>query len=437
MTSNDASESQKRISFPIILLIVTSALFYAYEYALRVAPNKMIHYIMHQFAITSGTAGLLISLYYWVYAPLQLVVGILTDYFQPRKTLACAIIFCAIGSLLFPTPSSFTLTAMGRIIIGAGSAFAYVGALAMANKWLNKRIFTLFAGILTALGMLTGIVNDIELPILIQKYSWTQIFFAAALFGVALLLLLKLGYCLKDRRHLISHQHEAHDNWKQTITNYIQIVKRADMWFVSIIGSLLFLSLSLFGEFWGPSILSAKYHISIQASSEINSFIYSGWLIGALLQSLIFKFQPCYKKNFIVQSTLSFLAILTVIFFKTSILQSECLLFIYGFFASVEILCFTYAVEANADRGTASVVAFVNLIVMLSGALFQPFASALLDQTWSGKMIGDTRYYAYTDYQHALYFLPICALITICLCLYLPNRKSGDNFNTNKADNNK
>ena len=212
--------------------------------------------------------------------------------------------------------------------------------------------------------------------------------------------------------------------------NYIQIVKRADMWFVSIIGGFLFLSLSLFGEFWGPSIFSAKFQVSIQKSSEINSFIYSGWMVGALIQSVIFKFQPCYRKNFTVQSTLSFCAILAVIFFQTSILQTECLLFAYGFFASVEILCFTYAVEANTDRGAASVVAFVNLVVMLSGALFQPFSAALLDQTWSGKMIGDTRYYAYTDYQHALYFLPICALITICLCLYLPNRKSGDDFNT-------
>ena len=74
------------------IICVIGALFYFYEYLLRIEPSVMMPNLMSTFGISAGLLGLIIALYYYAYTPLQLVVGVLIDKYGSRLTLLFAIL---------------------------------------------------------------------------------------------------------------------------------------------------------------------------------------------------------------------------------------------------------------------------------------------------------------------------------------------------------
>ena len=74
----------------VICCIAT--LFYAYEYLLRISPSVMSEELRVYFVgMSAGGLGGLTSIYYWAYAPMQIVVGVATDRYGPRITLLFAV----------------------------------------------------------------------------------------------------------------------------------------------------------------------------------------------------------------------------------------------------------------------------------------------------------------------------------------------------------
>ena len=60
------------------------AIFYAYEYLLRIAPSAMEDSLRLHFNLTATGFGFLSAVYYYAYVPMQLPVGILMDRYGPK-----------------------------------------------------------------------------------------------------------------------------------------------------------------------------------------------------------------------------------------------------------------------------------------------------------------------------------------------------------------
>lgn len=61
------------------------AIFYCYEYLLRIEPSVMVPELMGKFQLSAEEFGFITSLYYIAYTPMQLVVGLLTDIMGPVR----------------------------------------------------------------------------------------------------------------------------------------------------------------------------------------------------------------------------------------------------------------------------------------------------------------------------------------------------------------
>jgi len=136
------------------------ALFYSYEYFLRITPSVMTVELKHFFHIKDGALGSLSAYYYYIYTPMQLAVGLLMDRYGPRRLLTIATLCCVAGSLLFAATPILFVAEMGRFLIGFGSAFAFVGVMKLATIWLPRRYFAMFAGLATSMGMIGAIIGD-------------------------------------------------------------------------------------------------------------------------------------------------------------------------------------------------------------------------------------------------------------------------------------
>ena len=118
-----------------------------------ISPSVMKPELMSTFHLGAAGFGTLSDFYFYAYTPMQLIVGILIDRFPIRRTLVIAVLMCTAGSLLISVSDLFWLAAVGRVLQGLGSAFAFVSALKLAATWLPVSHFAFVAGSL-ALGFL-------------------------------------------------------------------------------------------------------------------------------------------------------------------------------------------------------------------------------------------------------------------------------------------
>ena len=71
-------------------------------------PSVSTFPLVETFKISSTSLGLLSSIYFYSYAALQLVVGVLTDRWRPRKILTVCIFIMTLGTLIYSYSPSFT-----------------------------------------------------------------------------------------------------------------------------------------------------------------------------------------------------------------------------------------------------------------------------------------------------------------------------------------
>lgn len=383
------------------LVCTLAALFYCYEFLLRIQPGVMVPELMQNFSISAEGLGFLVALYYWAYTPLQIVVGSVTDYYGPRRVLIVAIGLCVIGSLMFGMTHSVYVGGVGRFLTGFGSAFAFIGVLKLASMWLPHNRFALFVGITTSLGMLGAMVGEIDMAWAVERFGWHHVVVAGALMGVVLIPLFMFFISERSEAGLEGSALNLH----QTFSGLGTVLRNRQILLTGAIGCLLYLSLSVFAELWGVSFVRVATHLSPVQAAGMNSMVFFGWLVGSPFHGWLTDYLQSRRPQLMISSVLAGIAITLILFWpgmNTSLLY--VLLFLFGFFSSAEVLCFAIARDVTRIRLVATAMAVVNCLVMLGGMIFQPFVGFLLD------MFSYTGYgneYSLIAYRIALLIIPV------------------------------
>ncbi len=379
----------------------------------------MVPELMRHFSLSAAEFGLITSLYYIAYTPMQIGVGVLTDIFGPRKMLTIAVSICAIGSLIFGSSETLWLLGIGRFMIGFGSAFAFVGVLKLAAIWLPSSRFAMFAGLATALGMVGAMVGDVQLSVLVTRIGWQDTIFIGTVFGFVLIPIIWL--VVRDTHgdpevmepiERVSVREAIHGVW--------QMAKNHQMWICGLIGLALYMSLSIFAELWGIDFLQKFYHMSSADASKANALVFFGWLVGAPLAGWISDVLRSRRMPLFIGCILSAACLLIILYFPPQNLYVlYILMFLYGLFSSAEVICFAIGRENCPFHMSGSAVAFVNMLVMFGGMFFQHKVGKILDIGWTGKLVDNVRVYPPEAYQNALIMIPVSLAIAMILILML------------------
>lgn len=414
------NRSQSKISrwFPW-LICGLGAVFYTYEYLLRIAPNVMIADLMKTFHIGSGSLGHLIGFYYYAYAPAQLLVGLLMDRFGPRRILTVACLICGIGTYLFASTTIYPIAAFGRFLMGFGSAFAFVGVLKLATIWLPPNRFAMVSGLTSALGTVGAFFGENLLELLVISMGWRELIMAAAAAGIFLAIILLVF--LRDGTPEAEALDERDNLDFETITRgMVTILMNPQIWIVGIIGGLLYLPTSVFAEAWGKTYLEAVHDLTSQKAAFINSLIFLGFTIGGPINGLLSDLLHSRIKPIQYGGLLATLTISALLFIPHQpiwLLAVEATF--TGIFYSVQVIVFAIGREHSPDWASGSAIAVVNMVVMLGGAIFQPLVGYILEMGWDHTVINEIPIYAISDYQRAAYLFPIALILATILAKFL------------------
>lgn len=379
----------------------------------------MIPSLMHRFGLGAAGISLITAMYYYAYTPLQALVGVLTDYFGPKRILTVAIGLCVIGALVFGTTSNPFVAGLGRFLIGAGSAFAFVGVLKFAAMWLPKNRFALFVGLTTGLGMFGAMIGDDGLMFAVAHIGWQRVMIFSALFGVILIPIF-MFYVHENKAKLKNKSHMVH-TFRQGFEGFLRAIRSHQLILAGVIGSMLYLSLSVFAEFWGiPFLKATNSDHSGYLAANMNSMVFLGWMIGAPFNGWLSDRLQTRRLPLIIGNVLAAAAISSIIIWPHMPATAKfAVLILFGLFSSVEIICFTIARDIFPLKFSATAIAVVNLFTMLGGMIFQPGVGWLVDFLWRGKVVGGLRVYSVLDYQHALIVIPVAMLCAAVLSAFL------------------
>ncbi len=403
------------VAFYAWLVCGLGALFYCYEYLLRIAPSVMTKDLMGAYHIQATALGNLVGFYYYIYTPMQLPVGVLMDRYGPRRLLAFACLICALGTYLFAFSDSYAIAVLGRFLVGLGSAFAFVGVLKLATIWLPPHRFAMIAGLTNTLGMMGGMVGDNFLVHLLQEQNWRIILTFLALFGVLLTVL--IWFIIRDHNPMQQH------SFSKLFRGLLMLVRQPKIWLPALIGLALYLPTSVFAELWGIPYLENARNVSSVDATRVISFIFLGWVVGGPVIGWLSD-RINNRKWPIILGSISATALISAVLYLQHLSTNEIswLLFLFGVCSSAQPIVFALAREASPAILSGTAIAFTNMIVMIGGVIFQPIVGAILDAHWSGQIANGIRIYSAADFQIALIVLPLSVFAGVILGLMIDEK---------------
>ncbi len=392
------------------------ALFYCYEYFLRIMPSVMTSELMHAFQINATLLGNLAAFYYYAYTPMQIPVGLLMDKYGPRRLMIFAIQICGIGVLLFGVGGHLYLAYLGRFLVGFGSAFAFVGVLKLACLWVPLRFLGFVSGAATTLGMIGAMFGSIFLEKVVRVSGWNTTISIAVL--GALILAIIIGLSMPGERRAPGHVVAAHTeappmSFQQLFANLWQLCKHPVIWLNGFVGSMLYLPLSVFAELWGPKYLEIAHHIPQEDAVRTSIIVFAAWAIGGPLIGYLARNDFRRSIYFLMIGALITVASSTFLLLVGN-MSYRCLeltLFIFGFGSSAQILIFNVGCLVSDKDYAGTAIAFTNMLVMLGGSLFEPFVGGVLDFFWRGEYLSGIKVYTPQAFNIGLSILPIGALL--------------------------
>lgn len=417
-------ETQKSAILPT-LIWASAALFYLYEYLVRVAPNVMFSELEAAYNVNSAALSTSIATYHYIYAPMQLIVGILFDRFGGKRLLVPATLMVAIGCMIpmLSTDTLWTLT-IGRFLMGLGSSFGFVGVLYVATVWFPPQRIAFLSGLTTALGMLGAIMGATLLSQIVDSVGWERSLEISALTGFALagvlILTIPKAPAWELRRRELYKKQEKTNNF---LIGLITVLKNPQTWIIGLVGGALFLPLSLFADLWGIQYIMNVSQVSKTDAATAISMLYFGWLIGSPFAGWLSDFWGRRKAPMfwgaITSGTLFWLMLL---FPSIPLYVLGSLLFLSGLLCSSEVVSFVAGFEANQKHLKGTAMAAVNMIITIIGGLCQPlfgYILLILAEERSLQEYAPTLSNTPADYRIALSILPIIMFLGAFLCLFM------------------
>lgn len=399
-----------------------AGLFYCYEFILRIIPGALQGELSQAFGqVSASVFGQIAALYYFAYTPMQLPVGMLMDRFGPRKLLSFACLCCMAGSYLFGFSSSLYWIGLGRLLVGFGSSFAFVGVLSLAVHWLPPRYFSLVTGLVTTLGMFGVVYGEVKVTSLAATVGLGRVLWMTVFSG--LLLTILIFAIVRDAPGEV-------DTKKQPVKDFLKEVWRVlispQVWIIGLVGASLYTSLSVFGELWGKTYLEQAHHLSKMQAAECISLMFFGWALGAPLSGYWSDRTARRVFPLMMGALVSLIAISIVLYCTGLSFSVLCLLmFIYGVASGTEIIVFIMAKENTGALVSGTVFAVANMIVSLGGVIFQPFVGWILDKGHR-QLINGEYVYSVHDYQTALSVLPISLALVILIGFFLQDKRRNE-----------
>lgn len=409
------AEAKSPVHYPSRALLLAgwlfASVFFLYAFVLRVSPSVMVDDLMREFAVGGAILGNLSAVYFYVYASIQIPIGVAIDRLGARRLATGAAAICTVGVLVFAGADSLWMAYFGRFLIGLGCACSFVAALSVAAIWFPGR-FALLGGLAQMLGVLGGVLGQAPFGYAVEQIGWRETNLWVAVGGAVLTVCLFVT--VRDRAL----------GGSEPSRPLLEGVKRAlsnrQTWLAALFGVGMTGSMLAFGGLWGVPFFIEARGLAKPEAAALASVMFFGWGVGAPLCGWLSDKFGRRRPFMVLGGLLATAGISLIILFPAMPLPLlQAVLVMQGFGSSAMVLSFAVAREHNPPWANSATLGIINSFVVGSGAVLQPAIGYLLDRGWDGRLLDGARVYSLDTFGFALQVLPWCCLAGVVAACFI------------------
>jgi len=354
-------------------------IFYFGQYALRSAPGVMMPELTQAFTLTALGVSSLVGLYYYTYSLFALVAGALLDRYGAKYVIPAGVTMLAAGAALFGA-GLITSAETGRLLQGAGGAFAFTGAVYLATHGFPARYLATAVGFTQCFGMLGGSAGQLLVaPLIHGGISWQQFWFYSGLAGlvVAVLMLLMTPGAHADRN-------QQQSSFWSMFAPYKTVLSNPQSYLCGFAAGLLFLPTTIGDMIWGVAFLRDGWHIGYAEAVIRTSMVPLGWVIGCPILGYLADRIGRRKPVLIAGAIVMLVSTVAILYLPPNTLPPYLAGLVLGLGSGAAMIPYTMIKELNPDRVKGSATGAINFLVFTLSALMAPLYGWLLSSLSHG-----------------------------------------------------
>jgi MFS family permease len=259
---------------------------------------------------------------------------------------------------------------IGRLLQGAGSAFAFTGAVYLAAHGFPAQRLATAIGLTQCVGMLGGSAGQIIVGPLIKSLLSAPGFWL--FIGIAVLVVAVTLASLTPKEKSVSTGHQAAASW---VEPYKIVFRNPQSYLCGAVAGLLFAPTTILDMVWGVRFLQQDRAFEYGAAVTTASMVPLGWAIGCpLLGWLADKLNR--RKPALLLGVLVMLACIVQLTYASSLMPEWITLLLLGIGSGAAMIPYTIIKEVNPDRVKGSATGAMNFLTFTVTAVIGPiFAS--------------------------------------------------------------
>jgi MFS family permease len=377
--------------------------FYFFEYVARSAPAVMIPELSSAYAVDAVGISAILGAYYYTYSITSLLAGAALDRFGARFPVALGAALLGVGCLIFILPVSASGFA-GRLLQGAGSAFAFTGAVFLATHGFSGRVLATAVGFTQCFGMLGGSAGQIAVgPLVHGLLDWRGFWVALGLacFAVAAILFVSTPT-----------EPAAPTEPRSFLAPFKIVFSNPQSYLCGLVAGLLFAPTTIGDMTWGVALLQQDRDYGYLQAVGIAAMCPLGWAVGCpLLGSLA---DLVGRRTVVLIGGMAvMLAAVLVTGYSGNATVAYIGAFVLGVGSGAAMIPYTIIKEANPDQVKGSATGVINFITFSVTAAIGPAFAMLI-----GKTLASTDDHE-AHFQHAAWFWAAAIVLAILVSLML------------------
>ncbi len=352
-------------------------LFYFIQYAVRSAPSVMLPELTTAFGLTTLGVSSLLGLYYYTYSTFAIVAGASLDRWGAKYTIPIGVLLLAIGIGMFGLGIAWAAQ-IGRLLQGAGAAFAFVGAVYLATHGFPAKWLATAVGFTQCVGMLGGSAGQFAVaPLVHGPISWQQFWLYAGIVTLIIALLLLIA---TPRREEPPAQGAV---WTM-FAPFKTVLSNPQSYLCGLSAGLLFLPTTVGGMIWGVAFLRQGWHLGYTEAVNRASMVPLGWVIGAPVLGYIADHFGRRKPVLFSGIVLMIVSAAAILYLPANTAPPYLLGFLLGFGSGAAMIPYSIIKEVNPDNVKGSATGAINFLVFVMSAFAAPFYGWLLQRLSGG-----------------------------------------------------
>lgn len=344
------------------------AVFYAYQYILRVMPNIILPDVMNRFQIDATIFGQMSGVYYIGYSLVHIPIGIFLDRFGPKKILPICILLTVIGLLPILISENWMYPLLGRALIGIGSSAAILGAFKVIRMGFKEEHFSRMLSILVSIGLIGALYGGGPLNYIRETYGYEFLVQSLIIMGITLAV---ISYVLLPKTAPTPHGTVLSEVW--------EVLSNKKVLITCFCAGLMVGPLEGFADVWGSSFLKSVYSYDSSYAAYLPSMMFMGMCFGSVVLVLIAEKTNSYSGSIIGAGLImfSFFILLLLKWLNSSTMFFGFIL--VGVCSAYQIIAIYKASTYVPERLVGITTTIANMIIMTSGYVFHSVIGAVVE----------------------------------------------------------